>query len=547
MSTSTLLPTGDGLHVLQVTSTADKIVIDLAVIATSAVCPVCHHASARVHSRYVRTLSDLPWNRIAVQINVQARKFFCDQTGCCRRIFTEPLPDLAARYARKTTRLHHALYLVGYALGGEAGARLAVSLGLLVSPNTLLRRLRQMAASATSASAPAVSVPPQAVSVPTSVRVLGVDDFAFRKGQHYGTILVDLEQRRVVDLLPDRTAESLTAWLKAHPEVQVISRDRANAYSEAAKAGAPQAKQVADRWHLLKNIADRLEDVVSQEKKALGAAAQRAYAPAPPAPLAPNYQQRQRQATLQRRQTRLDTYQEFFAQNAHLSVKEQMEAAGVSRNTYYKWKRRKTLPQRKPLPRRDRLIDAFIPYLQGRWEAGCQKGATLFKEIQAQGFSGTSATVDYLLREWRKEGRPSKAPEPLRRPSPRETLWFLLKPSAQLTSRQQQFTQALLELSPRLHKAQELTLAFFTLVRKRDVAALDAWLEAVEQSDILPLRACLGGMHKDKAAIVAALSCEWSNGQVEGQVNRLKLVKRSMYGRANFALLRARVLPTQAA
>ena len=540
MSTPTLLPTGDGLHILQVTSTADKIVIDLAVVATSAVCPVCHHASARVHSRYRRTLADLPWSRIAVQINVQARKFFCDQPGCCRRIFTEPLPDLAARYARKTTHLHHALYLVGYALGGEAGARLAVSLGLLVSPNTLLRRLRQRAAAPTSASV-------SAVSAPTPVRVLGVDDFAFRKGQRYGTILVDLERRCVLDLLPDRTAESLTAWLKAHPEVQVISRDRANAYSEAAKAGAPQAKQVADRWHLLKNIADRLEDVVSQEKKALGAAAQRAYAPAPAPPLAPNYQQRERQATLQRRQARLDTYQEFFAQNAHLSVKEQIKAAGVSRNTYYKWLNRKTLPPRKPLPRRDRLIDAFIPYLQSRWEAGCQKGATLFKEIQAQGFSGTSPTVDYLLREWRKEGRPSKAPEPLRRPSPREAVWFLLKPAAQLTSRQQQFTQALLELSPRLHKAQELALAFFTLVRKRDVDALDAWLASVEQSDILPLRACLGGMHKDKAAIVAALSCEWSNGQVEGQVNRLKLVKRSMYGRANFALLRARVLPTQAA
>ena len=341
MSTPTLLPTGDGLRVLQVTNTTDKIVIDLTTVATSAACPVCQHASARVHSRYERTLSDLPWNRVAVQIRVQARKFFCDQPECPRRIFTQALPDLAARYARKTNRLHHALYLLGYALGGEAGARLAVSLGLLVSPNTLLRRIRQIATAPTSA--------------PASGRVLGVDDFAFRKGQRYGTILVDLERRRVLDLLPDRTAESLAAWLKAHPEVQIVSRDRANSYSEGAKVGAPQAKQVADRWHLLKNITDRLEDVLTQEKPGLDEAARRAYAPAPSAPPAPNYAQRQKQSTLQRRLARVDSYQAFFAQNAHLPVKEQIKAAGVSRNTYYKWLRRKTLPERKPLPRRERL------------------------------------------------------------------------------------------------------------------------------------------------------------------------------------------------
>ena len=329
--------------------------------------------------------------------------------------------------------------------------------------------------------------------------------------------------------------------------MQVVSRDRANGYSEGAKVGAPQAKQVADRWHLLKNITDRLEDVVSQEKQALEAAAQRAYAPAPPPPRALNYAARQKQSTLQRRQARVDAYQAFFAQNAHLPVKEQIKAAGVSRNTYYKWLNRKTLPERKPLPRRERLIDAFVPYLQERWEAGCQKGATLFKEIQAQGFSGTSTTVDYLLRQWRKEGRPCKAPEPLHRPSPREAKWLLFKPPEKLTSRQQQFTQTLLELSPRVQTAQELVLAFFALVRKRDGTALDAWLEKVAQSDIAPLRACLGGMYKDKAAIDAALSCEWSNGQVEGQVNRLKFIKRQMYGRAGFDLLKARVLPMQQA
>jgi hypothetical protein len=214
----------------------------------SAPCPVCGSRSERVHSRYTRTASDLPWRGIAVTLKVRARKFFCDRRSCEREIFCERLEEIAAR-ARKTGRLEAALVALALELGGEAGARVALELGLRVSADVLLERIRRT---------------PRATA--ERVKVLGIDDWAFRRGHRYGTILVDLERHEVIDLLEDRQAESVIAWLKRHPEITVITRDRSGEYAEAAGKGAPQATQVADRWHLLHNLADALEEFLLQNK-----------------------------------------------------------------------------------------------------------------------------------------------------------------------------------------------------------------------------------------------------------------------------------------
>jgi transposase len=236
-----------GLHVSDLAVTADAITVHAESTAAHSNCPQCGTHAARIHSRYTRTIKDLPIQGKRVVLLVTTRRFFCDQRHCPRTLFCEQLSELATKHARATGLLSESHQAIGLALGGEAGARLAEKLSVPTSPDTLLRRVK---------SAPDENLPPP--------RYVGVDDWAIRKGQHYGTILIDLELRRVIDILPGRDGEALKQWLRDHPSVEVITRDRWLAYAEAAREGAPQAKQVADRWHLLKNLREAVERMLAR-------------------------------------------------------------------------------------------------------------------------------------------------------------------------------------------------------------------------------------------------------------------------------------------
>lgn len=247
MLVHTLLPDPEAIRLDCIRPSLSTIKLAVTTTASQAECPRCHRRSSRIHSRYIRHMVDLPWHGVAVKLELHTRRFRCLNSLCPQRIFCERLPRVVAHYARKTVRLSAALELIGLALGGEAGARLARELRLIVSPDTLLRRLRQAA---------------QKESI--TPRIIGVDDFAFRRGRRYGTLLVDLERRCPIDLLPDREAETLSAWLKAHPGIEVVSRDRSRAYASGITEGAPGAMQVADRWHLLKNLREALEQFLKR-------------------------------------------------------------------------------------------------------------------------------------------------------------------------------------------------------------------------------------------------------------------------------------------
>lgn len=241
----TLLPKFPGLKLENVAIDAETISLSIASVAPTATCPICACESGRLHSHYERTVSDLPWAGRVLRMYLQVRKFRCANRGCARKIFAERLPLVVEPYARKTTRLREVLLLVGFALGGEAGARLAVRLGMKVSPSTLLRSLH-------GAALPAFEPP----------EVIGVDDFALLKGRRYGTIIVDFERRRPIELLEGRSAETLAVWLKQHPKLRIVGRDRSTEYERGIEEGAPQAVEVLDRWHLLKNLPQSTEHVL---------------------------------------------------------------------------------------------------------------------------------------------------------------------------------------------------------------------------------------------------------------------------------------------
>jgi transposase len=401
-----LLPTTDALRLETVAIEPDEITITLVGVRPTVPCPLCGTLSRRIHSWYSRTLADLPWGQHQVRLHLAVRKFRCLDASCPRRIFTERLPAVAAPYARRTTRLTQVLYLLAVALGGEAGARLVRRLGFAVGATTLLHLIRR------------TPLPPR----PTP-RVLGVDDWALRKGHTYGTILVDLERHVIVDLLPDRLAPTLAQWLSVHPGAEVVTRDRAPAYADGIRQGAPAAHQVADRWHLLHNLAEVLEELLLQHRPALRAAAipadpesggEGATAPplaeSAPGPLTPHRPRRapQRQAELsQRRHTRrveqYETIRRLTAAGA--DANDSARRLGVHRRTVYRYRALTTPPEppRQPRRPRRRVLTPHEPYVLERWQAGCRNGMRLYRELRAQGCPHGASTVMRFVAQLRRE------------------------------------------------------------------------------------------------------------------------------------------------
>ena len=538
----TLIAAANALHLEKIVSSPNGIMIVLTTAQAQPCCPNCERKAHKVHSRYQRQLSDLPWEGIAVRLHLTTRKWFCQNTDCAQRIFCERLPELVAPYGRKTLRLNDVLLLIGFALGGRAGSRTTQKLALRASARTLLRRVR-------------------ACALPTCHQVtkLGVDDFAFRKGQRYGTILVDLEQHKIIDLLPDREAATLQAWLQRHPEVQVVSRDRSITYAEGATKGAPQAQQVADRFHLVKNLTEAFEQLITRHYQDVRTAARqispreineamlRAEGLWPEEGLTPAHKIRltpaqveQREVKRQKREAQFALVKQLHAQGTCLSAIARQ--VGMHRETVRLHLRADSPPESRHPYHKPNPAQAYEPYLRRRWEEGCFNASQLSREIKAQGYKGCQASVQRYLTLWRQ-----KLPPVLQKvqslpvftpPAPRQAVWWLLKEKEQLTLEQQGFRLELSQVSPTITQAQKLVQEFRALLRTRNAAGYEQWREKVKKSELKELQSFAQGLLKDDAAVRAAFSSEWSNGQVEGQVNKVKMVKRAMFGRASFPLLR---------
>ncbi|MFN3650373.1 MAG: ISL3 family transposase [Armatimonadota bacterium] len=555
MSIPALLPDSALVRVDYLSATDDGITLVASAVQERPFCPDCQVPATRIHSRYHRQLAALAWQGLRVRLRLTSRRWFCDRPECSRRIFTERFPGLLSRSARRLDQLTETLRHLAYALGGEPGARVAEHLGIGTSPDTLLRLLRERGRQ-------------RAPHVP---RVLGVDDFAFRRGHTYGTLLLDLETGAPVDLLPDRKAETLARWLEDHPGVEVISRDRGGSYADGARQGAPRAQQVADRWHLLKNLVEALEITLTSEQRALQQAAElgepateeavgKAADPAgetvdvsaPPCPAAAEPSGRAERDRTRRRDRRRVAYEEVLRlHRAGYSLREIAEQTGKSRWTVSKYVRADAFPEIKQRQPRPTQLDPFRAYLERRWEEGCHNAAQLWREIEAQGYRGAVSLVRAYLsqrrarlpaEERRTSGPVPRKPHATRPPAPRALVWWLVGAPEKLTSEQVTFLARLTETCPAVQGWQELARAFFRLVRERDVEALPPWVELARRSGSKELASFATGLRRDWEAVVAGVLLPWSNGPVEGQINRLKALKRQMYGRAGFELLRARVL-----
>jgi transposase len=538
----TLLANPAVLSLEKIVTRTETIVMVVITHRRHADCPKCGQLSTRIHSRYQRYVTDLPWEEIAVKLELHTRKFFCNNDACRQRIFCERLPEVVVPYGRQTIRFNKSLTAVGFALGGRAGERLVSGLSLPSSTRTLLRRVHS-----------------HAVGKVESVGILGVDDFAFRKGQRYGTILVDLEQHRVIDLLPDREGATLEGWLKSHTEVEFISRDRALAYAEGATKGAPQAVQIADRFHLLKNLVESFEKLVQSRSSILREAAvgvsprrqtemmllaegllealpeRRPRKPPTPSP-----------HREQKRAGRVARYEECRRlKQLGLSNREIARRTGLCRETVRKFLCAETFPERVTYPPRSQTTEPYAEYLKKRLQEGCRNATQLYREIKVQGYRGGSATVRRLLRSWkhqlpvryqRLETLPDFDP-----PAPRQAVWWMMKPE-ELEPDQKEYVGELQSLSPEISSGLKLVKEFQALLASKQANKFDDWRLSVEKSGLKELQSFSKGLMKDEAAVRAAMTYDWSNGQVEGSVNRLKMIKRMMFGRASFALLRARVL-----
>lgn len=533
-------------------------------------CPLCAQPSGAVHSRYVRRLADLPWAGIPVVIHLEVRKLFCRNPACPRRIFSERLPQLTAPYRRQTQRLWEQQRHLALAHGGEAGARTAARHGVSVSAKTLLRRICH---------APLAPSP--------TPRCLGIDDWALRKGQTYSTILVDLERHCPVDLLPDRSAVTLAQWLRAHPGVEIITRDRAGDYADGARQGAPEAVQVADRFHLVQNAHQVLHRLLERHSRHVREAAHavnqqhtqidpahvtKAVAggessPSPPAALAAvsdgspparplsKYQQHQQA----RRAQRYALYQDVQRlRAAGGGIRQIARRLHIHRTTVLRFLA-ETFPEQAARPKRRSKLDPHLPYLQAQLRAGHDNAMQLWRELRDDhGYRGSRALVSRWVAAHRalcppataprvRPGAPPQSPAPklpprFKTPSVRSAAWLLTADTASLDEDQAQFVERLQLRCPEVRIGQQLIAAFLALVQGRDAPGLDGWFGKVAASKLPELVSFAAGLRRDEAAVRAALHLEYSNGQVEGQINKLKLLKRSMYGRARFDLLKHRLL-----
>jgi transposase len=517
------------LAVDEVTDHGDYVLVTAHTPATAAACQECGMSSSRVHGHYRRLLHDLPAGGRRVLVALTVRRLACQNPACRVRTFAEPVPGLTQRHARRTMALRRLLELTGLALAGRAASRLLALLGVKVCRDTLIQLVRALPDPGTG-----------------QVTVLGVDDFAKRRGHSYATLLINMQTRKPVDVLGDREADTLAGWLREHPGIQVVCRDRAGAYSLGATDGAPEAIQVADRWHLWDNLRGYVEKTVSAHHRCIRE--QHAVLERAAADRASDPQQAAGQATIAHAENRprvVKTRQRYeqvqalkAAGNSVTAVTRQLRLAPGTARRYYHAESADALVAGS-LAGWPSKLDDYKPHLHQRWNEGCTNVQQLHREITALGFRGSYATVYAHLAPLRGMPAPPAVPAP---PKVRHiTSWIRRHPDNLGTDEQLQLKGVLAACS-HLDALHHHVKAFAEMMTGRHGERLPAWIAAADADDLPHLDSFTRGIRRDQAAVTNGLTLAHSSGAVEGNVCRTKAIKRQMYGRASLDLLRKRIL-----
>ena len=508
---ASLAPSGFAVDAVQVV--ADRVQILLRSRRPWGICPSCGSRSRRVQSRYRRRPADLPLGGRRVELSILTRRFWCDGVLCGRRIFCERFDDsVLARYSRRTQRLETIVHHLGLALGGRPAASFADRLMIPVSKDTLLRVVRR-----------------RVTDHDDTLTVIGIDDFAFRRGQTYGTIVCDLERRRPVVLLPDRALNTSRAWLAEHPTISVVARDRGGGYGEAIARGLQNADQVADRWHLMENSSRAFLDAVGKSMRQIRQAVGSNIVD----PKLLTYAERLQYEGYLRRQETNEAIKELSKKGT--SIRQIVRQTGHSRKVVRDVLRGQRFDVFRTRPS---SLDSWLPWLNTRWDEGVRNALALWREMQAQGFPGQSGVVSQWAQRRRLAEKANQSGL-ARTPSAR-VLARLLTTARDDLAKSEAILVAAIEVNvPELVVARTTIGDFQSMIRSKTATKLEEWVRAAKLSLVSSFA---NGVEKDMTAVRNAIISPWSNGQTEGQITRLKLVKRQMYGRAKLDLLQARLI-----
>lgn len=506
MPITPLLPLPDKLEIISISCVDDELEVRVVSNCTSCPCPICFLPSSAIHSYYRRHPIELPCAGRIVRLILCVKKFFCRTESCLRKIFTERVPELIEPSSRLTTRLRTLIQAIGVAFNANGGARLGVKMGIYVSRMTMLFSLHLLA-----------------VQPVKQVKHVGIDDFAWKRSLRYGTVIIDLDTHQIIDILPDREAESVKKWLAAHPEIEIVSRDLGGAYADGAAQGAPQAIQCADRWHLCKNLGDAIEEYLKHHPFSLPAPPQAISetreTPRPTTKNAQRKQERLSEERFERKQEIVEKVREMHQQG--ISGHGIAAELGLARGTVRKYLQSEGPVRIAPRTRKTSILDPFYEYLCQRWNEERPTAHQLFEELQVKGYHGSETLVKDFVTRLRRGLSGMKHPPKFTKTqggtptlSPRELCWLLTKHEKDLTSEEKQSLVKLLASSEEIGHLYRFLQSFLQMVRSRKPELLNGWMKEVRESHIKELISFVNGIDRDYDAVRAGLTYSWSHDHV---------------------------------